>query len=138
MLCIACCLSVSTLPELTPSTILSACPDDEVVINCHESDTTMEISLRWEITPTNNLFNMIELALTDMMNDTERQDFGLKFHAEWISHTPLRAILTTTADQILDGATVTCASSGSAISNPLTIRVTQLGNNNVKLVILKK
>ena len=115
---------------LIPSTVLSACPDDEVVINCHESDTTasMEISLQWEITPMNNLFNMIELALTDMVNDTERQDFGLKFHAEWISRTPLRAILTTTANQILDGATVTCASSGSAISNPLTIRVIQIGN----------
>ena len=132
MLCIiVCCLSVSTLPELTPSTVLSACPGDKVVINCHESDTTaiMEISLRWEITPMNNLFAVIELALTDMVNDTERQDLGLKFHAEWISHTPRSAMLTITADLILDGATVTCASSGSAISDPLTVRVTQIGNN---------
>ena len=115
---------------LTPSTVLSACPGDEIVINCYESDTTavMIISLRWEITPINNLFAMIELALSDMENDTERQDLGLKFHAEWISHTPLRAMLTTTAHSALDRATVTCASSGSTISNPLTIRVTQTGS----------
>ena len=119
-----------SLPELTPSTILSACPGDEVMINCHESDTTalLEIALRWEITPMNNLFAVIELALTDMVNDTERQDLGLKFYAEWISRTPLSAILTITADLILDGATVTCASSGSAISDPLMVRVTQIGN----------
>lgn len=62
---------------------MSACPGDEVVINCYESDTTaaMAISLRWEITPMNNLFAMIDLALSDMGNNTERQDLGLKFYS---------------------------------------------------------
>ena len=115
---------------LTPSTVLSACPGDEVVINCYESETTANtrISLRWQITPINISLPMIELPLTDRMNNTNRREGRLEFHAEWTSYSPLRATLTTTAHSALDGATVTCAAGGSASSDPLIIRVTQIGN----------
>ena len=126
-----CCLSsVSTLPVLTPSTILSACPGDEVVINCYESETTANtrISLRWEVALMNNSVSTIELHLSDLRNQTDRLEAGLQFHAELISYSPLSAILTSTAHSALDGAMVTCTSSRSTSSNPLIIRVTQIGN----------
>ena len=121
---------------LTPSTVLSACPGDEVVISCYESETTtnIRISLRWEIDipiQTNSgRFSRVELhlSLSNLTNNTSRQEDGLEFHAELTSYSPLSAILTTTAHSALDGATVTCLSSRSAISDPLIIRVTQIGN----------
>jgi hypothetical protein len=115
---------------LTPSTVLSACPGDEVVINCYESDTTanMRISLRWEITPINTTISIIELPLSDLMNNTNRQEGGLKFFAKLTSYFPLRAILITTAHSALDGASVTCTSAGSTSSDSLIIRVPEIGN----------
>ena len=116
---------------LTPGTVLSACPDDKVVINCDISETTANtrITLRWQITPgpINTSISMIELSLSDLRNNTNLQEGGLEFHAEWTSYSPLSATLTTTADLVLDGATVRCRSS-SASSDPLVIRVTQIGN----------
>ena len=134
MLCIVCPFPVSTLPELTPSAVLSACPGDKVVINCYESETTVNtrISLRWEITPgpMNRSTSKIEVSLNNDTNNGNRREGGLEFYAEWTSYFPLSAILTTTAHSALDGATVTCAAGGSASSNPLIIRVThgQIGN----------
>ena len=117
---------------LTPSTVLSACPDDIVVINCDVSETNDDtrITLRWQITPgpINTLITMIELSLSDLKNNTNRQEGGLEFHAELTSYSPLSATLTTTADLELDGATVTCLSAGSSSSDPLLIRVPQIGN----------
>ena len=115
---------------LTPSSILSACPGDEVVINCYESETTADsrIALRWEITLINTLFPMIELPVSHSLINTNQQEGGLEFYAELISYSPLRATLTTTAHSALDGATVTCTSAGSTSNNPLIIRVTQTGN----------
>ena len=129
MLCI-CHLPVSTVTMLTPSTVLSACPGDEVVINCDVSETTANtrISLKWEITPVNTSFGKIELPLTDHMNNTNRQEGGWEFHAEFTSYSPLSAILTTTAHLALDGATVTCTFPGSTSRVPLIIRITQIGN----------
>ena len=116
---------------LTPGTILSACPGDKVVINCDISETTANtrITLRWQITPgpINTSIPIIELSLSDLRNNTNLQVGGLEFHAEWTSYSPLSATLTTTADLVLNGATVRCRSS-SASSDPLVIRVTQIGN----------
>jgi hypothetical protein len=123
---------VSTLSAaaavLTPSTVLSACPGDEVVISCYESETTanMRISLRWEVTPINMSISAIELPLSDLVNNTNRQEHGLQFYAELTSYSPLRAVLITTAHSALDGATVTCTSAGSPSSDSLIIRVAQI------------
>ena len=127
---------------LTPSTVLSVCPGDEVVINCCESENTTDtrVSLRWQITLMDNSVPTIELPLNDHGNNTNRQEGGLEFYAELTSYSPLRAILTTTAHSALDGATVRCysASSGPTASEPLIIRITQiLGIINIKLIILK-
>ena len=118
---------------LTPSTVLSACPGDEVVVNCYESETTadMRIALRWEITLLNNSVSTIELLLSDLRNNTNRQEGGLEIHADWTSYSPLSATLTTTADSALDGATVRCAAAGLPSSDPLIIRVTQIGNQQI-------
>ena len=124
-------MSVSTLPVLTPSTILTACPGDEVVMSCCEPETnaSTRISLRWEVTLLNGAIPMIELALNNDRNISHRQEAmsGLEFYAKWTSYSPLRAILTTTAHSVLDGATVTCESPFEP-SNSLTIKVTQIGD----------
>ena len=107
---------------LTPSTVLSACPGDEVVINCYESETSanMRIALRWDITLVDKSVSTIELPLTDIRNTTNRREDGLEFYAELTSYSPLRAILTTTAYSAFDGAIVSCLSGVSA-SNDLLI-----------------
>ena len=112
---------------LTPSTVLLACPGDEVVINCYESETT-RIALRWEITLLNNSVPRIELPVYDFGNNTNRGEGGLLFYAELTSYSPLSAILTTTAHSALDGATVRCTSSRSTSNDLLIIRVAQIGN----------
>jgi hypothetical protein len=133
--CSSCPLSVSTLPAaaavLISSTVLSACPGDEIMINCYESDTTVDtrVSLRWEITPINTSISMIELSLSDLMNNTNRRENGLEFYAELTSYSPLRAILTTTAHSALDGARVTCVAARPASSDSFIIRVTQILGN---------
>ena len=122
---------MSTVTVLTPSTILSACPGDEVMIKCHESETTANtrISLRWLITPLNKSIPTIELPLSDRMNNTNRFEGGLELYTELTSYSPLSAVLTTTAHSALDGATVRCAAGGFPISDPLIIRVTRrIGN----------
>ena len=118
---------------LTPSTILTACPGDEVVMSCYEPETTanMRISLRWQITLMDRSIPVIEVALNNQDGNTSyRQEAGLEFYAEWTSYSPLSAILTTTAHSALNGATVTCAVGRSASQGPLIISVTQilLGN----------
>ena len=123
-------MSTCTVTVLTPSTTLSACPDDEVVVSCYETETTANtrISLRWQITLMNRSIPVIELTLIDSVNNNNRQEGRLEFHAELTSYSPLSAILTTTAHSALDGATVRCAAGGSISSDPLIIRVTQIGN----------
>ena len=115
---------------LTPSTILSACPGDEVVMSCYEPETTADtrISLRWQITLRNRSIRMIVVALNNHHGNSCRQEAGLEFCAKWTSYSPLRAILTTTARSALDGATVTCAAGGSSSMDILMIRVTQIGD----------
>ena len=120
---------MTTLPVLTPSTMLSACPGDEVVIKCVESETTTRISLRWIITPINVMIHKIDLSLSNLMNNTNRLDARLQFYAELTSYYPLSSILTATAHPALDGATVTCITLTSRDS--LIIRVAQIGNNNI-------
>ncbi len=88
----------------------------------------MRIALRWELILINKSISMIELSLQEYMNNTNRREGGLEFYAELISYSPLRAILTTTAHSALDGATVRCLPAESAMSEPLNIRVTQIGN----------
>ena len=130
MLCIVCPLPVSTVTMLTPSNVLSTCLGDEVVINCDISENTTKtrISLRWEITRIDKSIPIIDLSLSDLNNNSYWRDYGLEFYAELTSYSPLRAILTTTADSALDGATVTCLSFGFSSIDTLIIRVTQIGN----------
>ena len=118
--------SVSTVPVLSPSTILSACPGDEVVINCDVTETTI-ISLQWEITLLKFTASKIYLTLSHLWNNTNQLESGLLFYAEWTSYSPLSAILTTAANLSLNGATVRCVAAGLSSSNPLKIRVTQIG-----------
>jgi hypothetical protein len=107
---------------------LSACPGDEIVINCYESDTTANtrIAFLWEITLISKSVPTIELPVSDVLNNTNRREGGLEFYAELTSYSPLRTVLTTTAHSALDGATVTCTSAVSSSSSTLMIRV--LGN----------
>ena len=117
--------------ELTPSTILSACPGDEIVVKCNESETTAnaKISLRWEITLMNKTISVIELALSDLMNHSQRQEAGLRFYSEFTSYTPLIAMFWTTAHPVLNGATVICKSAVSMEPmETLTIRILETGN----------
>ena len=122
---------------LIPSTTLSACPGDEVVVKCYESETTANtrISLRWEITLINTMIAEIELPLSDIMNQSQRQEAGLQFYAKLTSYSPLTAILNITARPTLDGATVTCGSLSTTSRDTLIIRVTQIGNSNKKLIV---
>ena len=124
---------------LNPSTILSACPGDELVVRCYEPETTAytRISLRWTIIPMHNniMISEIELPLSSTLNVTNRWEGELQFHAEITSYSPLSAVLITTAHPALDGATVTCKSI-TAMSNDLEIRIAQIGNQ-IKHVILK-
>ena len=120
---------MTTLPVLTPSTVLSTCPGDEVVVKCDESETTTRMSLRWTVTPIHTMIPEIELPLSDLMNATNRHDAGLQLHAELTSYSPPSAILIITAHPALDGATVTCTIGRS--SDSLIIRVIQIGNSNL-------
>ena len=83
-----------------------ACPGDEVVIKCNESDNK-RIALRWTITLRNRGIPLIELSLSDAFNNSQRHEAGLLFHSELISYSPLVSILMTTAHPVLNGATVT-------------------------------
>ena len=114
---------------LTPSTTLSACSGDEVVVKCYEPETTTNtrISLRWKITPQSRPFPTIELPLSDIVNQSHRQEAGLQFYAELTSYSPLAAILNTTAHPILDGATVMCLIPGTMAT--LTIMVLERTGN---------
>ena len=97
---------------LTPSTTLSACSGDEVVVKCYEPETTANtrISLRWVITPQNKIFPTIELSLSDIDNQSQRLEAGLQFnfYAGLTSYTPLISTFMTVAYPALNGATVMC------------------------------
>ena len=112
---------------LTPSTTLSACPGDEVVVKCYEPETTTNtrITLRWEITLQNKTFSEIELPLSNM-NVSQGQEAGLQFYSELTSYTPLIIMFWTTAHPVLNGAIVKCNIAASM--ETLTIRVLETGN----------
>ena len=119
--------SVDRSAVLTPSKI-SACSGDEIVINCHESDTTAYISgLQWEVIPENRTLLAIDMILSIGLNKTQRQEYGLQFYSEFTSFSPLVAILTTTAHPVLNGAIVKCSASASTMDS-LTISVLETGN----------
>ena len=100
---------------LTPSSI-SACPGDDIVVKCSESDTAANImkSLRWTIVPNSRQIAPVELTVSQVMNTSQRMDDGLPlFYSKLTSYSPLTSVLTTTAHPILNGATVTCQSTVS-------------------------
>ena len=114
---------------LTPSTTLSACSGDEVVVKCYEPETTANtrISLRWDITLRDTSFPVIELPLSDIDNQTQRLEAGLQFYAKLTSYTPLISTVMTIAYPALDGATVMCLAPGTM--GTITIMVhEQTGN----------
>ena len=118
--------SVNRSAVLTPSEI-SVCPGDEIVISCHESDTTAYITgLQWEVIPENRMLQMLDIMLSIVLNETQRQEYGLQFYSEFISYSPLVAILRTTAHPVLNGAILMCASTTSMDS--LTISVLETGS----------
>ena len=63
------------------------------------------IALRWTITLRNRGIPLIELPLSDALNNSQRHKAGLLFHSELISYSPLVSILMTTAHPVLNGAT---------------------------------
>ena len=117
--------TVSRSVVFTPSNLL-ACPGDKLVVICSESDIIIQKSLRWIITPENREITVLEIALSDIMNATQRSEDGLHFYSELTSYSPLTAILTTTAHPLLNGATVMCETLASM--GTLTIRVLETGS----------
>ena len=112
----------------TPSSLL-ACPGDKIVVTCNELVNVIQKSLQWTITPKNREIPLLEIALSDIMNASQRSEYGLQFYSELTSCSPLIAIITTTARPVLDGATVMCQSTASM--GTLTIRILETGNNLV-------
>lgn len=78
---------------------------------------------------------MIELSLSDALNNSQRHEAGLLFHSELISYSPLVSILMTTAHPVLNGATVTCITSGMYRQETITIVVTETGNPNYHTIV---
>ena len=114
---------------LTPSEI-SACSGEEIEINCYESDSNTYISgLQWEIAPASRYYSILDVILSITQNESQRQEYGLQFHFEFISYSPLIARLITTAHPVLNGATVSCAASPTSMDT-LTISVLETGNVN--------
>ena len=119
-------VSVSRSVVLTPSSI-SACPGDEIIVKCSESETTISITdLRWTVTPQYRQFHRVDLHLTNNTNVNEQQVAGVKFCSELSSFSPLMSTFVTTAHSLLNGATVTCTTAASA--DTLTIRVLETGS----------
>ena len=133
-------LSVTRSVVLTPGSI-SACPGDEIVVTCSESESETIANgnrLRWEITLREKTVPMIELTLSDHTNDNRRQEAGVKFYSKLTSYSPLIATLWTTAHPALDGAIVTCTTS-ITMEASLVIEVTDLyetGNNTVCMIVI--
>ena len=118
--------SVSRLVVLTPSSI-SACPGDEIIVKCSESETAISMTdLRWTVTPQNRQFHTVDLHLSNNTNVNEQRVAGVKFCSELSSFSPLSSTFMTTAHPLLNGATVTCTTAASA--DTLTIRVLETGN----------
>ena len=118
--------SVSRSVVLTPSSI-RACPGDEIIVKCSESETAISMTdLRWIVTPQNRQFQRVDLHLSNNTNVNEQQVAGVKFCSELSSFSPLSSIFMTTAHPLLNGATVTCTNATSA--DTLTIRVLETGN----------
>ena len=119
---------------LTPSEI-SVCSDDDIVISCHESDTTaIMYGLQWEVIPANLTLFRFDIILSISLNKTQRQEYGQIFYSEITSYSPLVAIFTTTAHPVLHGATVSCASPTSM--DILTISVLEAGNVKVLMLFI--
>ena len=125
---------------LTPRNILSACPGDEILVKCNESDTTATINLRWILTLKNRQTPPVEMTLPPYDPDTSvnesaaqlfiaDQQVELTFLSKLTSYSPLIATFMTIVHPILDGATVTCQSTLSM--DILTIRVPETGNKAV-------
>ena len=120
---------------LTPRTTLSACPGDEILVTCNESDTAAMISLRWTLTFQNRRIHAIETNLPNIgtpNNESASQLFideqELKFLSKLTSYSPLIGTFMTTAHPVLNGATVTCQSTISI--ETLTIRVLETGKKS--------
>ena len=121
---------------LTPTNILSACPGDEILVKCNESDTAAMINLRWILTLKNRQTPPVEMTLPssglNTSNETAAQLFvaeqqvELTFLSKLTSYSPLISTFMTTVHPILEGATVTCQSTLSM--DILTIRVPETGN----------
>ena len=121
------CTVVSRSVVLTPSsTSITACPSEEIFIQCSESDTTAEIDLRWKITPENRAFQRVDMHLSNFAITNRHLVAGVHLYSELISQSPLVAILMTTAHPILNGATVMCITTTSM--DTLTIEVLEGGN----------
>ena len=99
---------------------------DKIIVKCSESVNDTKKSLRWTITLENREIPVLEIPLSDIMNATQRLEYGLQFYSELTSYSPLTAILTITAHPPLNGATVMCQSTASM--GTLTIRVLETGS----------
>ena len=91
--------------QLTPSSSLTVCPGEQIVIKCTPS--TNVTALRWTIT--------VEDSVTELLLTSTRREFsqsddttGIRFDAEWMSSIPPYSTLMTNATLELRGAQVTC------------------------------
>ena len=109
----------------TPSNLL-ACIGNKIVVKCNELVNVTQKTLRWTITPENREIPVLEIPLSDIMNATQRLEYGLQFYSELTSYSPLTATLTITAHPLLNGATVMCETPASM--DTLTIRVLETGS----------
>ena len=117
-------MSISVV--LTPSCI-SASLGDEIAVKCIETDFSTYLKrLRWTITPALREIPVLEIPLSDIMNATQRFEYGLQFYSELTSYSPLTATLTITAHPLLNGATVMCETPASM--DTITIRVLETGS----------
>ena len=107
--------------ELTPSTSLSVCPGEQVVIKCTASISATFVA--WSVELATRSRERIHLPfLSGSRNDSLVHDSmtGLTFHAELISLAPACSTFVTTATLALDNTQVTCRESTTS-ANTVTI-----------------
>ena len=125
--------AVSRSAMLTPRTVISACPGEEIVASCSESDTMATIWLRWTVTLQTTQASKVEMTLTKQRNYTTGQlhiaGLRLNFSSELTSYSPLTSVFRTTAHTVLNGATVKCETITTGITMDASmIEVTTMGN----------
>ena len=118
-------LGVSTFGVLlTPSTSLTVCPGEQIIVQCASSASAMFVE--WGIRLAQENRGTIRLPLLGVSRNRSESDddlTGLRFSAELTSLTPAHSTFTTTASMALDNAQVMCLVNEASSTDTLTIHI---------------